>query len=843
MIVFIHLLLLASGAASLVFEVVWSRQLVTVFGSSSPAISTVLACYMLGMSLGSWWFGRVADRIRRHIMLFGLLELGIALWAILIPYFLRIQDSVYIHLFHSELSSLPAALLRFLLLIPVILPPTFLMGGTFPILCRYRLQDRKHTGRVTGHLHAVNTLGAALGAGVAGFLLIPRFGLLYSSWLAIVLSLLLSASAWIAGGKTCLPVHAESAIESSSRITSQTNLALLVLAVCGFTGLALEVLWTRLLVLTVGNTTYAFTIVLCAVLTGLVIGNYFASRRADSSRHPLGLLAAVQALLAGSILIILYALPWLPRLLPRLYGQYGQSWELYQTSLFGAIFLILLPPTLCFGASFPIANRILVHSAHASGKMIGTGYAANTLGSVVGSLSAAFVLLPLIGSGWSLILLSFFPLGLACLAWFSTGTPGRKRTLTAGIPIILLVPLYLTVPTDILETIHQLRIGRTKTILDIQEGHAATVVVTGSREGGAAEFRAKQMYINGNPSSSGLFGPIRIEKMEGHLPALLHPAPKHAMVIGYGTGITAGALATHPLQQLTAAEISPSVIKASRLFEEENGYVLKDPRTRLVLADGRNLLKVSDQRYDIITIGPMHPAQAGMAYLYSHPFFELCCKHLDAGGLMTLWVPLYQLSLKDLQLILRTFLSVFPHSYAWFVNLELILVGSADSWTIDGQRAATAMAVPTVQDDLSAIGFTQLKHILANLALDTQAFRKFCGEGPVLTDNRPILEFSCPRFIDRNTEDENLRRLVEHRPTWTDILNRNPTILAGYPDRGEFRLSYDAQSFFMQGIASLSLGRKGTAFQLFKMSYSFDPTRRDTLSYLEYLETSMRGEL
>ena len=764
-------LFFVSGASALIYEVVWSRDLTNVFGGSAFAIATVLAAYMAGLALGSTVFGKAIDRRGRPLAVYGVLEAGIALWALLIPVLFHMLDHVYGSLYRSlHPGFYVLSLVRFFLCFLVLLVPTTLMGGTLPVLGKFLLQNRETIGQRAGLLYGVNTLGAVVGTALGGFILLPTLGLRASTLLAVVMNLTVALLAILLSRRfPGLVVEEPSASVAPSVQTPRSldRAVLLVYAASGFAALAYEVAWTKTLAMVLGSTNYAFTSMLTTFLLGLALGSFVFGRIADRSRRPETVLALVQLgipLLALATIPILAALP---QLLVNGFIKLQGSWtrlELYRMALAG---MTMFLPTILMGATFPLVTRLYV-GREDTGRRLGRLYAANTMGAILGSVLTGFLLLPWIGRQNSILAATFVNLAAALLLVLTIGWRRflpRLRVALAGLAL-LLVPAWVMglrpwdpvimssgayVYAIFMKAGTQLKeFMKDNNILFYEEGTEATVSVWN------AEYTIS-LRTNGKIEASS-HGDMLTQKMIAHLPIYYHQGePKNALMIGLASGISVGSLLTHPLEHLETIEIIPSMRRAARFFDLYNRYCLDDPRHQLIMQDGRNYLLLSERKYDVIVSEPPNPWVAGVGSLFTREFFDLIKQHLNPGGVTCQWVQTYQFHEEDLRTILATFRDAYPYLHVWQgAPGDLILVGSMEPLRLDIGRLETSLKDKPGQD-FQSLEVLPLSQIVSLFITDRDGISSYVGNWPRRsTDDNLYLEYAVPKhmFIPEGRVDE-----------------------------------------------------------------------------------------
>jgi len=785
----------ASGAAALVYEIAWTRLLTLQMGHTVAAASTVLAAFMGGLALGSWLGGRLESRAMprfsnagaARLRAYAACELIIALVAIVLPAALAAMVPVLSWAYHDGLAPATFGAVRVLISVALLVVPATAMGATFPIAVGWYAAATADAGV----LYAANTAGAALGAVATGFWLLPAIGLRATTWIGIALNAVAAGGAiWLASRPTTIDTELAGHPPQKPKIKPRDSLraeraprstltpalprvATAAAAISGFVALVYEVAWTRLLVLVVGPTTYAFTTVVASFIMGLTIGAAAGARLARRSSRPatwLGamlMITAVAASAAGW-----FAASRLPLIVASQVADPDAAFGRVVTRQAIAVALLLLPMTCALGAAFPLALASAASSATGDRRTAGPDaarvYASNTLGAIAGALVGGFVLLPNVGLHSAFRAAATIGILTSLGVWIMEARsrpPARGRLAkmvmasALGTAIVFLLPpwdlnllasgAYKYAPyirLDDLET--ELRTWR---LLYYEDGAVATV---GVRE--LAGMRS--LVIDGKVDASNM-GDMLTQRLLGLLPVLLHPDPQDICVIGLGSGVTAGsALAPGTVRRADVVEISPEVVNASAFFERENGRVLGASGVRLIVGDGRSHLLLTTRRYDVIVSEPSNPWMAGIAALFTREFFEAARGRLKPDGLICQWAHTYDMSPADLRSIVRTFASVFPEATMWMVGEgDLLLIGSNGAPIDLGglvQRLRRGNT-PALLDDVAVADRAAPFALLSLFAGGPAELKRYGGDAAIQRDDRMALEFSAPRAIYGRTTAEN----------------------------------------------------------------------------------------
>ena len=769
-----------SGATALIYQVVWTRLLTLFFGSTTLAVSTVLTAFMGGLALGSALFGDRADTTARPVRLYAWLELFIGIYAIATPLLFSLTENAYIQL-HQFIGQgfWYSALLRFGLAMLLLLPPTILMGGTLPVLSKYFLAyDRGRTGHTLSLLYFVNTAGAVIGTIGAGLLFLQLLGTQRLLFAGGVINLAIFWFAWRmqaqpADGTLSKAAQQPERQPRSSpdvRWTSAAILATFALLISGLAALVYEVAWTRVLTLVLGSSTYAFTIMLATFLAGIALGSAMISRFADKPASGILLLAFCQVLIGVFALLTASLFGLLPDTFVYLFGVVQENYSLFLGANFLICFVVMVPATIFMGASFPVAGAIVVANFASSGRRIGFLYAANTIGAILGAFLAGFVLIPLMGIQHTLLVTVFINLSAGLLLVLFTLRqgimPGKVAMLAVTVSLIFTLVFVWQPAWDR----QKMTSGpyayaiqyQSKSIdermsgieqLYYREGPIATVSV--NREG-----RHLRLLVDGK-TDAGNFRDMTTQVLIGHLPLLLKPEARDVLVIGYASGITAGAVGRHDVESIDTVEIEPAMREASEFFRTENYAIMDDDRFRLIVDDGRTFTLTSKKKYDVIISEPSNPWQAGSSRLFTREAFLHARGILKGNGVMAQWMHLYGTDVESFRLVARTFASVFPYTSLWFdpEYPDVIFIGSLEPLTIDPVAISDRFTSnPKVQKSLARIGYPDDWSVMKAFLLGANELAGFAGTGELNTDSLPILEYRAPKSLySRTALQDNLK--------------------------------------------------------------------------------------
>ena len=869
--------LFVSGATGLVYQVVWLRMLGLVFGHTVYAITAVLAAFMGGLGLGSYLFGRRAAGFTSPIRTYGFLEIGIGAYCALTPLLFWLISRVYLGL-HTTLTTSYAAFsfVQLVLVFAVLLVPTALMGATLPVLVQGLVRRDAEISRTVGTLYAMNTFGAVVGVALAGYVLLPEWGNRAVLWGAAVANVAVGLAAiWYAGRRAASDPRATAAaalrrgapaVDTGRPATSaQAWLVAAGLAISGAVSMVYEVAWTRALALVIGSSTYAFSAMLLAFLIGIAGGAALYSWLWGTRRVGPAAFAALQAGIGLSVALVVLVFERLPEVfLAALVRSQSPSFVQVVQVLMSAF--VLLGPALLIGATFPCAVAACASTTARAGADTGRLYGLNTLGAIVGTVLTGFLLVPALGVHGTILTGVVTNLALAALLFavpFRALSPRRSAVAAAALVLALLMPwlprwspqvMSSGVAIYALEYLPDTMLGgiapllAQREIIFYRDGPSATVAVT--RAGDQVSLR-----VNGKVDASSNLADMPTQFMLGHLPMLLHPDPRQVLVIGFGSGITTGAVARHPLDRLDTLEIEPAVVEASGFFLRENGDVLRDPRVQLVVADARNFLLTTSRRYDVISSAPSNPWIGGLASLFSREFFGLARDRLRPGGLMVQWIQGYGLAPEDLAMVVATFRSVFPSTTVWQATQgDYLLVGQAAPAPLDLRTLRARWSkVSGVREDLGRLGIADWPGVLGFFLLAEADVALLPGGTRWNTDDRLELEFSAPRGLMTDTAALNYRLFQSVRrstlpalsPESAGEIERAPAQYAiGLVPFSQRRWTHSLASFrraieldpaytpavLKAAHATLNLGRAGEALTLVQTVLTRDPRNPEALA-------------
>lgn len=775
-----------SGAAGLIYQVAWGKALGLVFGHTVYAIATVLAAFMGGLALGSACLGRWSERSELGVALYGWLELGVAATGAASLAGISGVNAIYRAVYPYAGGSTVALLgVRLLGAAAVLLLPTFLMGGTLPVLVRALTRRSAELGVRLGRLYWVNTAGAAAGTIVAGFALLPALGLKRTVAVAVTLNLLAGLIALLLGRRANVPAAAdEPAVPAAEEAPAQkAGLLLTTFAVVGATAMAYEIGWTRLLATILGSSTYSFTLMLATFLAGIVLGSLLFERwSVRGGVAKLGTFALTQTLTALAALAFLVFFQQLPSVVPPILRATHESFGGLVAAQFVTSAVAMLPAAIVFGFNFPVVTLLIAGGARAaaSGRGVGRAYAANTVGAILGAIAAGFWLVPRLGSYRVVALAAGMNLLLAVALQVVSQSPLRVVAATMNVALLAAVAVagwsaafydraLATFGTVLYWNLYEgkLTLAETAATTDIvfaTDGLNASISVARTEDYLALRTNGKVDASNHDRVT---------QLLVGHLGMIFHPAPRRVLVIGFGSGMTVSAIARYPeVERIDCVEIEPAELRAAAYLEQLNRGVLRDPRLHVILDDARNFLLTSRDRYDLIISEPSNPWVAGVATLFTQEYYRAARTRLARGGIFVQWVQAYSLLPEDLRMVLGTFVPEFPQVTLWHGDApDLLLMAQSEPAPLALRRLRALWLEEALQGDFGLLGMREPEGLAAFFLLDDAELRRLAAGPRRNTDDLTLLEYRAPRaLLTRRLEDKNRALLQEYQ---TGLLPRD----------------------------------------------------------------------
>jgi spermidine synthase len=854
-----------SGAAGLIDQVVWSKALGLIFGHTAYAVATVLAVFMAGLASGSAWIGGRSERWDRPIALYGWLELAVAATAAISLAGLVGVRAAYVAAYPYAAGNASVLLmLRFVGSALVLFLPTFLMGGTLPVLVRGLTRNSAEIAARLSRLYWINTAGAVAGTFAAGFLFLPSLGLRRTLAIAVALNLVVAAVALVLAREeptraSSNDLHLPGKVETSPA-SAPSRFFLICFAIVGATAMSYEIGWTRLLSTQLGSSTYAFTLMLGTFLAGIVLGSAMFERWSRRRVPGSMTFAVTQTLMALAALAFLAFFTRLIEVLPPILSATHESFRGLVLAQFVTSALAMLPTAVVFGFNFPAVVVLIAGPRLAigtgAGAAVGRAYAWNTLGAIVGAITAGFWLMPRLGSFHLLAATAGVNLALAGAIPFNSALRPTWKTLAVAGNVLLLIaaafvgfsnyfydPAVASFNTMMYWNLYDrpLTLRENAHALDIvyfRDGLNANISV--ARTGDYIALRT-----NGKVDASNHDATTQL--LLGHLAALAHP-PRRVLLVGFGSGMTASALAGYPeLERLDVVEIEPAVVGAAPLLAQLNRNVLLDPRVHVTFDDARNFLFTTREKYDLIISEPSNPWIAGVATLFTREFYAAVRGRLAPGGVFVQWMQAYSLYPEDLCMLFATFLSEFHGATLWHGDApDLILMAPSPPTGEILQRAQALYGLSRPHDDFAQLGMEEAAGLFGFYLLDDDGLRKFSSGAQINTDDQTLLEYHAPRsLLVHGLEDKNRDAILrEQKNVLPDDFSADTRdeALAASAATSVNQVDADGAERFLRaldnrpvtariatirGRAALAHSNYQTAFRAFNAALAIDPNSLD----------------
>ena len=850
-----------SGATGLIYEVVWAKYLSLIIGSTTAATTIVLATFMGGLALGNHLLGRRADQVQNRLKFYGWLEMGIGIYCALSLQIINWGSELYVNISRASFPPGPFThLLRLFLAGIALLVPTALMGGTLPVLARLWVRSIKTAACGVATLYSVNSFGAVLGCLLAGFFLVRVLGISLSMLLAAGVNVLVGL---VAIGVSSCPAQENSLQEPEPNFSSTSpgsirimRLALVGATLSGAAAMIYEVGWVRLTALVWGSSTYSFTVMLAAFIMGIALGSLLVRPLARRRLDLFWLFGLCELFVAVSMLLSIPLYAWLPYAFASL-GNYlvrtPESFPFYQLLVFLCSMAVMILPTVFQGMTLPLVSQVASDHLSRLGRSVGRVFSLNTLGTLLGALLAGLLLMPRIGTRHTLeigVALTLLAAALVFAGDFRTPRPRRIAGFAAG--LAALAAYYAFAPAwdqnalnsgafrrkNLQATFEEYRqfVGKGK-ILFQKDGADCTVAVIKVPRG--KDGSQLILVVNGKTDASSE-GDLSTQLLTAHIPLVLHGSAQDVLLVGLGSGITAGGALQHDIRRLDVVEISKEVLEAATLFSPYNDQALEDPRLHLVVEDGKTFLKTVPRRYDVIINEPSNPWISGIGALLTEEFFWEARNHLNPGGILVQWIQGYEFSDELFKTTLATIRKAFPHVSGWnSLTGDYVFVCSVEPFNPDLKAAAKRMGHPRVGKSLMRLKISQLSTLLSLEMMTPQTLAEVSDQALTNTDNFPILEYDAPRafFLGRGVQgivhlDDRLRA---HR--WEDLLLKKWIEAKGplasseyediihYYDRWGSGNPYFPQAVLREWVAAYPQ-RKEAWEAMGRMSTGHDPTAR-----------------
>ncbi len=783
------LLFVGSGAAALVYETVWLQLLQLVIGSSAVSVGVLLGTFMGGMCLGSLWLPRAISDRRHPLRVYALLELGVGACGLVLLIAMPLVGRVY---FAAGGGGVGGLLARGIVAAVCLLPPTVLMGATLPAVSRW-IETTPEGVSWLGWFYAGNIAGAVCGCLGAGFYLLRYYDMATATFVAVGVNVLVAALGWVLAERAPRGLRDDD-VRPKPDATSESATVYVAIALSGFAALSGEVIWTRQIGLLFGATVYTFSIILAAFLIGLGGGSAAGSALGRHVTRPRVTLACCQLLAAAAIAWTAHKLtvsfPYWP-ITPTLSPGFSVDFEMDFVRTLWAV----LPAAFFWGASFPLALASLAATERNSARLVGGVYAANTVGAVVGALSASLLLVSWIGSQRAQQLMMLTSVLAAAAALGSVSSVRRAGfagafgvvalavldgVLLAGVPP---VPGLLIAYGRFTATVQ----GQAGEILYSGEGLHSSVAVSRLPNGRLGYHNAGKIQASSEPQD------MRLQRMLGHLTTLVPKQARSVLVIGCGAGVTAGAVSIDPrVERVTIAEIEPLVPRVvSKYFGTENHHVIDNPKVRVQIDDARHFLLTSKEKFDAITSDPLDPWVKGAATLYTKEFFEAAKAHLNPGGVVTLFVQLYESTPEAVKSEMATFFAVFPNGIIAGntfrgIGYDTVLLGQEGPTRIDVDTLDARLTDPAyapVAQSLRDVGVGSAVDLLASYAGRAADLQPWLQDAAINHDGDLRLQYLAGLGLNANEGDRVYAEILKYRRYPDDLFAGSESTLAALRGR------------------------------------------------------------
>lgn len=826
----------ASGFAGLIYQVLWMKQLGLLFGNTAQAASATLAAFFIGLGAGSWWWGRRVGASVQPLRLYARLEFGIALAALAYFVMLAVFDAAYPSIYRALAGGVGLLGIKFALALCLVFPAAFFMGGTVPAIGQVMIRERERFGRTAAMLYGVNTLGAALGVVSAAFIFIPSLGFRMTYGFAVLLSAGVGVAAW----RLSRDEQPDAPIDKRADITGNPTEAVswrersALAALCFFSGfvvLALEVVWTRVFAQVHENSVYSFAIILTVVLICLAFGSGISSVLARVIKRPM-LALGVMTMIGGGLLVLGPSLLMFVTSGLRPVNTH-EPWAEYVRKLFMMGFGGIGYIVLALGTVFPFLMKVAERDLNVPGRMLGRLLAINTAGAIAGALLCGFVMLPMLGMWRTLQVLTAVYLIVGLLLPTGWGKPGIACR-AAGLAFLAL--LFSALDPSGLPVIGMPSGREQDKVLQVWEGSDCTVAAL-ERSNGHRSITVNAGYALGSTAA------FAEQANQARIPLHLFPETKSICFIGLGTGMSAGASFNKrfpKVERVVTCELTPAVVEAAKKWIPPlmTGGVFSDPRSAVLIEDGRQFLKATDERFDMINADLFLPYQRGAGSLYSLDHYQVAAQRLNPDGVFVQWLPLYQLTEREFGVIARTMLEVFGEVTMWrnnFVpgNEKVALIGRLkpmpavvppgdDSEAM--RRAVEGLEVWQTTPDMVRVEAEAMPFFYAG---NLSAARSLFDGYPVNSDDRPVIEYETPwMFRKVATHDEVIWCVGPKLIAWIDRIfetcpiERDP-LWAGHPASSAHMVL--AGVAFHRAMVGQALGRRESTqadWDVFKREWS-----------------------
>ncbi|MBI1912895.1 MAG: fused MFS/spermidine synthase [Deltaproteobacteria bacterium] len=842
-----------TGLTGLAYELAWIRLLILAFGSTQFAVTTVLVTFMSGIALGSLIFGRIVDRFKAPLKLYGIIEVLLGIYCIISPLVFYTVKQIYLSFASFEpqgahIASFEAS--QFILSFLALIIPTTLMGGTLPVLVKYLTSSSGKVGYHTAVPYSINTLGAVTGCLLTGFFSMYMLGVKATVYSAGLIDIIIGVIVYYRYGKTVVKAEETVGAQQAEAVIGNKNLKYLVIgsfALSGFASLTYEVLWTRVFSLVLGSSIYAFTIMLATFLAGIGIGSIIFAPYIDKRKNYITWFAALEAIIGLVSLLSIFIYRELPFIFFNIKEAFATQFWAFLFLQFLLCAAIMIIPTLCMGAIFPLVGKICTRDLKGVGKSIGDIYFFNTAGSIFGAFVGGFFLIPVIGVQNGVVITAGLNILIFIVLLIKSEVKFIAKAVAGSLVVMVFSISVLILPEweKMLMTLglysnqmHEKVLTRmkqgeqTERLLYYKEGINAIVTV---REGGKA-FNTVSYQANGKEEARSVDGrPGEAWSILGHVPMLLHSGtPKDALLVGLGSGITLGAMQYYPVERFDVVELEPAVVESARFFSLANNNAVDDPRVKMHVTDGRSFLSVAEKKYDVIVSGVSDPWITGVSNLFTQEYFHALKKRLNDDGVVGLWFQNYRITPNEFRIGINTFASVFPYVSIWFHytdTLDLVVIGSTKPHGFDLQRLNNRFSDEKIREGLDRINIKNPYDVLDLYLIGNRDLRSYLGETALNTDEKPILEFTLPKlqYLDPSLGIKTVEELIE---ATNDVI---PPVMVTDAGREAFYVSL-GKTYYRSNF------RLRQAVVAFQKAVEVNPRNSEAVMYLNNLNREMNGE-
>lgn len=782
------LLFIGSGCAALIYEIVWFQLLSLIIGSSAVSMAVLLGTFMGGMCIGSLFLSRFVSRQQHPLRVYAKLELAIAVFGLLVLWGLPYAGGLY---FAIGLHGAADLLVRGLFCALCLLPPTLLMGATLPAIARW-VETTPAGVAWLGFFYGGNIAGAVFGCLLAGFYLLREHDMAYATYVAVAIDVVVALASLVLARVTAYTAQVDEttdAPEKRSLIPAGTWPVYVTIGLSGATALAAEAVWTRLLSLLLGATTYTFSLILAAFLVGLGLGSSVGSTLARTVKDPRRALGVCQLLLTATIAWAAYSMTRMLPYWPVSPGLAIEAKYTFQIDLIRSLWVVF--PAACFwGASFPLALAAVGRDENDPGRLVGTVYAANTVGGIIGALFGSLLIIAWLGTQASQRILigtaavSALLMLVPAITAVKSQVPRTSRALWWGLATAVAAVLFIKSVPPVPPLLvgygrwFATRLENANDFIYMGEGMTASVAVSQLSNGVLNYHNAGKVQASSEPQD------MRLQRMLGHLTTLLPPNPGSILVIGCGAGVTAGAVSIDPaLGHETIAEIEPLVPKVvSKYFGAHNFNVIANPKVSVEIDDARHFILTTKQKFDAVTSDPLDPWVKGAATLYTKEFFDVVKDHLNPGGVVTLFVQLYESNTEAVKSEIATFFQAFPNGVV-FGNTnngggyDLVLVGQHGPMKINVDAITRKLESPQyaqVAQSLREIGFSSATELFSTFAGNEPMLRPWLADAEINHDRNLRLQFLAGLGLNRYDQGAIYSQMLQFRRYPQDLFEGSP---------------------------------------------------------------------